>query len=56
MAKLTTAGKENLAEAIRRRFAVLGGVELDLPKRDPIRPPPFQGDDAPSGNKPPEAT
>jgi hypothetical protein len=56
MAKLTTAGNENLAEAIRRRFASFGGVELDLPKRDPIRPAPFQGDDAPNSNKPPETS
>ena len=31
---------ENLAQAIRRRFAPLGGVELDLPPREPIREPP----------------
>jgi len=30
----------NLAEAIRRRFASVGGVELELPERQPIRPPP----------------
>ena len=30
----------NLAEAIRRRFAPLGGVELDLPPREPTREPP----------------
>ncbi len=30
----------NLAEAIRRRFAALGGVELELPQRDPVRQPP----------------
>lgn len=30
----------NLAQAIRRRFAPLGGVELDLPPREPIREPP----------------
>jgi plasmid stability protein len=29
--------KGNLAESIRRRFAVLGGPELELPQRDPIR-------------------
>lgn len=27
----------NLAEAIRARFAPLGGVELEVPERDPIR-------------------
>ena len=32
--------KENLAEAIRRRFAAFGGVELKLPKRDAMRRPP----------------
>jgi len=30
----------NLAEAIRRRFAPLGGVELELPPREPPRAPP----------------
>jgi plasmid stability protein len=30
----------DLAEAIRRRFAPLGGVELELPPREPMRPPP----------------
>jgi plasmid stability protein len=29
----------NLAEAIRRRFAPLGGVELEIPPRGPIRDP-----------------
>ena len=33
-------GEENLAEAIRARFAPLGGVELELPPRDPMREPP----------------
>lgn len=33
-------GSANLAEAIRQRFAALGGVELDLPPRDPAREPP----------------
>ncbi len=31
---------ENLAEAIRKRFAPFGGVELELPKREPMREPP----------------
>lgn len=31
---------ENLAQAIRARVAPLGGVELDLPAREPIREPP----------------
>ena len=30
---------ENLASAIRRRFAPLGGVELEIPARQPIREP-----------------
>ena len=34
------ANPRNLAEAIRRRFAPLGGVELRLPVREPIREPP----------------
>ena len=29
--------KRNLTEAIRRRFAPLGGIELELPPRDAIR-------------------
>ncbi len=32
--------QRNLAHAIRSRFAPLGGVELDLPPRSPIRKPP----------------
>jgi antitoxin FitA len=36
---LTTSSpaKGDLAETIRRRFAALGGLELELPRRDPIR-------------------
>lgn len=34
------AAEENLAEAIRKLFAPFGGVELGLPRRDPIREPP----------------
>lgn len=30
----------NLAEAIRARFRPLGGVELEIPPRDPMRDPP----------------
>ncbi|WGR59819.1 plasmid stabilization protein [Paracoccus ferrooxidans] len=30
----------NLAAAIRARIAPLGGVELDLPPREPMRQPP----------------
>ena len=33
----------NLVEAIRRRFEPLGGVELPLPPREPIREPPKPG-------------
>lgn len=33
-------GSENLGQAIRRRFSALGGVDLELPKRAPIPPPP----------------
>jgi plasmid stability protein len=33
----------NLAEAIRARFARLGGVDLRLPAREPIREPPKVG-------------
>ena len=32
--------RSNLAEAIRARFRRLGGVELRLPARGPIREPP----------------
>lgn len=31
-----TAVPENLGEAIHRRFAALGGVDLDLPPREPM--------------------
>ena len=33
-------GGENMAATIRRRFAPLGGVELELPPREPLREPP----------------
>jgi plasmid stability protein len=32
--------KDNLADIVRRRFAPLRGIELELPSRDPIREPP----------------
>ena len=35
---------ENLAEAIRKRFAPFGGVELELPRREPMREPPDFGE------------
>lgn len=31
---------QNLAEAIRKRFEPLGGVDLELPPREPMREPP----------------
>ena len=34
------ATPRNLAEAVRRRFRPLGGVELRLPVRGPMREPP----------------
>ena len=34
------AGPRNLARAIRERFAPYGGVELDIPPREPMREPP----------------
>lgn len=34
------AGPKNLAKAIRARFAPFGGVELEIPARQPIRQPP----------------
>jgi len=33
----------NLAEAIRRRFRPLGGIELRLTAREPMREPPKPG-------------
>lgn len=33
-------GPTNLAATIQERFAPLGGVELDLPPRQPLREPP----------------
>lgn len=30
----------NLAQAVRRRFAAVGGVDLELARRDPLRGPP----------------
>ena len=34
------AASSDLAQAIRRRFEPLGGVELALPAREPMRDPP----------------
>ena len=36
--------KGNLAESIHRRFRALGGVELEMPKRDAMREPPRFGE------------
>jgi plasmid stability protein len=36
--------KGNLAEAIRRRFAAFGGLELELPRRDAVRQAPGFGE------------
>ncbi|MFB3775966.1 MAG: plasmid stabilization protein [Bryobacteraceae bacterium] len=36
-------GGLNLADAIRRRIAAVGGVELSLPPREPARRPPRLG-------------
>ena len=33
-------GPNNLASAIRARFAPFGGVELEMPPREPMREPP----------------
>lgn len=32
--------RSNLAESIRRHITPLGGIELALPEREPLRPPP----------------
>ena len=37
------ASPTNLAQAIRARFAPLGGVKLDIPPREPMREPPQFG-------------
>ena len=34
------AGPRNLAQAVRERFAPYGGVELEIPPREPTRDPP----------------
>ena len=34
------APPKDLGRAIHARFAALGGVELELPERSPMRPPP----------------
>ncbi|MBF0166459.1 MAG: plasmid stabilization protein [Alphaproteobacteria bacterium] len=37
-------GQMNLAERIRKRFAPLGGVELEVPPREGLRQPPDFGE------------
>ena len=37
------APPKDLGRAIHARFAALGGVELELPERGPMRPPPEFG-------------
>ncbi len=34
------SAQSNLATVIRKRFAPVGGVDLELPSREPIREPP----------------
>ena len=34
---------QNLSNRIHRRFAEVGGVDLQLPEREPLRPPPDFG-------------
>jgi plasmid stability protein len=36
----STPVKRNLAEAIHRRFAIFGEIELESPRRDGMRPAP----------------
>lgn len=36
----TSPTSGNLAEAIRRRFAPFGGIEISLPRRDAVRKAP----------------
>ena len=40
-----TDAPTNLAKAIRARFAPLGGVEMELPPREPIHEPPKSDQD-----------
>ncbi len=37
-------GKGDLAETIRRRFAAVGGLEVELPRRDVVRRAPKFGE------------
>jgi plasmid stability protein len=36
----SSPAKANLAKTIRRRFASFGGIKLELPRRDAMRPVP----------------
>lgn len=40
----SSPAKGNLAEAIHRRFAEFGGLELELPRRDAMREAPGFGE------------
>jgi plasmid stability protein len=40
----SSPAKGNLAETIHRRFAALGGLEFELPRRDAIRQAPGFGE------------
>ena len=33
-------GHSSLAEAVRRRFARFGGIDVTIPSREPVREPP----------------
>jgi plasmid stability protein len=37
------APARDLAAAVRRRFQAVGGVDLAVPAREPVRPPPDPG-------------
>ena len=42
--RASPAGKQNLSDAVRRRFAEFGGLELELPPRDAAREAPKFGE------------
>jgi plasmid stability protein len=42
--RASPAGKQNLHDAIRRRFAEFGGLDLELPPRDAARQAPRFGE------------
>lgn len=42
--RASPAVKDDLSEAIRRRFAEFGGIELQLPRRDAVRKVPIFGE------------